>query len=416
MSTAVQPIPAQLIRDLLASPQVILAFDYFDTFADAITQEQIRICSVPASPFKEQERARYLKQKFSDVGLTEASIDDEGNCLALHRGQSLSPLLVVSAHLDTVFSADTDFAITRKQNRLFGPGISDDGCGLAALLALAEAIKRSGLQAQGSLLFVGTVGEEGEGNLRGVRYLLTKGEWANRIDAFISFDGPGSDRITNQALGSRRYRIQLKGSGGHSWGDFGAPNPVHAIGRAIARLVNYPAPKEPRTTFNIGRIEGGESINVIPAEASMEVDLRSAEDSELRRLDAYFRRAVSEAVEEENRGGRPGDAPLQSQIDLIGARPTGQTPRDSFLVELAEAATRAIGNEPRLEQASTDSNLPIAMGIPAITLGAGGQAGLSHTLAEWYDPKDRDKGLKRALLVMLGVLGVVNSESSESVP
>jgi tripeptide aminopeptidase len=416
MSTAVQPIPAQLIRDLLASPQVILAFDYFDTFADAITQEQIRICSVPASPFKEQERARYLKQKFSDVGLTEASIDDEGNCLALHRGQSLSPLLVVSAHLDTVFSADTDFAITRKQNRLFGPGISDDGCGLAALLALAEAIKRSGLQAQGSLLFVGTVGEEGEGNLRGVRYLLTKGEWANRIDAFISFDGPGSDRITNQALGSRRYRIQLKGSGGHSWGDFGAPNPVHAIGRAIARLVNYPAPKEPRTTFNIGRIEGGESINVIPAEASMEVDLRSAEDSELRRLDAYFRRAVSEAVEEENRGGRPGDAPLQSQIDLIGARPTGQTPRDSFLVELAEAATRAIGNEPRLEQASTDSNLPIAMGIPAITLGAGGQAGLSHTLAEWYDPKDRDKGLKRALLVMLGVLGVVNIESSESVP
>lgn len=410
MSTAVQPIPAQLIRDLLASPQVISAFDYFDSFAEAITQEQIRICSVPASPFKEEERARYLNHKFTELGLTEASIDDEGNCFALRRGHSLSPLLVVSAHLDTVFSPDTDFAITRKQDRLFGPGISDDGCGLAALLALVEAINRSRLQTQGSLLFVGTVGEEGEGNLRGVRYLLTKGEWANRIDAFISFDGPGADRITNQALGSRRYRIHLKGSGGHSWGDFGAPNPVHAIGRAIARLVNYPAPKEPRTTFNIGRVQGGESVNVIPAEASMEVDLRSAEESELRRLDAYFRRAVSEAVEEENRSARPGDAPLQLQIDLIGARPTGQTPRDSFLVELAEAATRAVGNEPRLEQASTDSNLPIAMGIPAITLGAGGQAGLSHTLAEWYDPTGRDKGLKRALLVTLGMVGVVNRE------
>ncbi len=406
METALKPVPAQVVQDLLSHKQVAASFYFFEQFAESITEEQVRICSIPASPFDEEERAFYLRDKFSDLALREVSIDEEGNCFGLHQGHSLSPLLVVSAHLDTVFSKGTNFAVTQGNGRLFGPGISDDGCGLAALLALAQAFQRIGFQTQGSILFVGTVGEEGEGNLRGVRHLLTKGRWANSVDAFISFDGPGADRIINQALGSRRYRIRLKGAGGHSWGDFGSPNAVHALGRAISRLVNYPVPREPRTTFNIGRIGGGESINAIPAEASMEVDLRSADESELRRLDAYFRRALTEAVEEENSGARPGDVPLQVQVELIGTRPTGKTPPDSYLVELAQEATRAIGCEPRLEQASTDSNLPIALGIPAVTLGAGGQAGLTHTLAEWYEPKGRDKGLKRALLVMLGIVGV----------
>lgn len=413
MSTVVASVPAQTIRDLLAAQQVAAAFRIFDETAEDVTEEQIRICSVPASPFGEQRRAEYLRERFVELGLAEPSIDEEGNCLALFKGQSESPLLVVSAHLDTVFSNATDFTISRRHNRLLGPGISDDGCGLVALTATAGAIKRTGLQTRGSILFVGTVGEEGEGNLRGVRYLLTKGRWANQVDAFISFDGPGADRITNQALGSRRYRVRLQGPGGHSWGDFGSPNAIHALGRAISRLVNYPAPKEPRTTFNVGHIEGGESVNVIPSDARMEVDLRSADESELRRLDAYFRRAISEAIEEENSRARPGDMPLQLQLDLIGSRPTGETPADSYLVELAQAATRAVGYEPRLEQASTDSNLPIALGIPAVTLGAGGQAGLSHTLAEWYDPTGREKGLKRALLVMLGVVGLTTELESQ---
>ena len=408
MSTVVASTPAHIIRDLLGLQKVAAAFRFFDESAGYITDEQIRICSIPASPFGEQQRAQYLHDKFAELGLGEPSIDEEGNCLALFEGQALSPLLVVSAHLDTVFSNTTDFTITCRHDRLFGPGISDDGCGLVALLATAGALKRTGLQTRGSILFVGTVGEEGEGNLRGVRHLLTKGRWTNQIDAFISFDGPGADRITNQALGSRRYRVRLQGAGGHSWGDFGSPNAIHALGRAISRLVNYPAPKEPRTTFNVGHIEGGESVNSIPSDVRMEVDLRSADESELRRLDAYFRRAVIDAVEEENGGARPGDPPLQIQLDLIGSRPTGETPPDSYLVEFAQAATRAVGYEPRLEQASTDSNLPISLGIPAITLGAGGQAGLSHTLAEWYDPTGRDKGLKRALLVMLGFVGVTN--------
>lgn len=398
--------PALTIRQLMLSSEVARAFRFFETNADAITDEHIRICSIPASPFGERERAEYLIKKFSSLGLTEVEIDDEGNCLGLIKGASRSPVVVVSAHLDTVFSTDTDFTVVRRDNRLLAPGIADDGCGLAALIALAQVFQTERIRTEGSILFVGTVGEEGEGNLRGVRHLFTRGRWASKVDAFLSFDGPGVDRITNRALGSRRYRIGLAGLGGHSWGDFGLPNPVHALGRAVSRLAAYPAPKEPRTTFNVGRIEGGTSINSIPRTATMEVDLRSASETELRRLDAFFRRAMKDAVVDENAKRRAGDPELTLKLDLIGERPTGVTPAESPLVELAIESTKVLGFEPRLDQSSTDSNLPISLGIPAITLGAGGASGFSHTLDEWYDPRDRDKGLKRGLLVILGMVGL----------
>jgi acetylornithine deacetylase/succinyl-diaminopimelate desuccinylase-like protein len=389
----------------MSSSHVTRALRFFETNADAITEEQIGICSIPASPFGEQQRAEYLSRKFKEIGLTEVEIDEEGNCLGLLKGSSPTPLLVVSAHLDTVFSKDTDFTVTRRDGRLFAPGIADDGCGLAALITLAQVIQAEQIPIEGSILFVGTVGEEGEGNLRGVRYLFTKGRWAKQIDAFLSFDGPGFDRITNRALGSHRYRVEIAGPGGHSWGDFGLPNPVHATGRAISRLAGFPAPKEPRTTFNVGRIEGGTSVNSIPSHASIEVDLRSAAERELQRLDAFFRRAMREAVDEENATRRVGDQPLNLKVDLIGERPTGETAADSPIVEVALEATRALGVTPRLDQSSTDSNLPISLGIPAITLGAGGSSGSSHSLDEWYDPRERDLGLKRGLLVILGIVG-----------
>jgi tripeptide aminopeptidase len=406
MVSAVKNSPALTIRHLMSSAEVARAFRYFETNAEAITDEHIRICSIPASPFGERERAHYLSEKFSSLGLSEVEIDDEGNCLGLLKGASRSPLMVVSAHLDTVFSSDTDFTVTRRENRLLAPGIADDGCGLAAVIALAKVIETERIRTEGSILFVGTVGEEGEGNLRGVRYLFTRGRWAGKVDAFLSFDGPGVDRITNRALGSRRYRVELAGLGGHSWGDFGMPNPVHALGRAVSRLAAYPAPKEPRTTFNVGRIEGGTSINSIPGKATMEVDLRSASETELRRLDAFFRRAMRDAVDEENSRRRAGDPELKLRMDLIGERPTGETASDSPLVELAIESTRVLGFEPRLDQSSTDSNMPISLGIPAITLGAGGASGFSHTLDEWYEPRHRDKGLKRGLLVVLGMVGI----------
>ena len=398
--------PGKSVTQLMSSPHVDKALRFFETHADSITEEHIRICSIPATPFGEQERAEYLSQKFSERGLTEVEIDEEGNCIGLVRGASASPLIVVSAHLDTVFSKDTNFNVVRRDSKLLAPGIADDGCGLAAVMALAQTIQA--MPIEGSILFVGTVGEEGEGNLRGVRHLFTKGRWARHIDAFLSFDGPGLDRITNRALGSRRYRVEVIGPGGHSWGDFGLPNPVHAIGRAISRLAGYPAPKEPRTTFNVGRVEGGSSVNSIPSHAVMEVDLRSAAESELQRLDAFFRRAMRDAVDEESAKRRAGDPLLKLKLDLIGERPTGETAAQSPLVELAVEATRLLGVEPRLDQASTDSNLPISLGIPAITLGAGGTSGCSHSLDEWYDPRGRDLGLKRGLLVVLGMVGLLN--------
>jgi acetylornithine deacetylase/succinyl-diaminopimelate desuccinylase-like protein len=381
------------------------AFQFFESRAEEITEEHVKICSIPAPPFGEAERAEYLREKFRAAGLDEAYTDEEGNCVALRRGASVSPLLVVSAHLDTVFPAGTDFTVRREQGKLLAPGIADDGCGLAALLALVGALQACAIETEGSLLFVGTVGEEGEGDLRGARHLFTEGEWAGKLDAFISFDGPGIERITHAALGSRRYRLRLSGTGGHSWGDFGAANPVHAMGRAIARLSSYPAPVEPRTTFNVGRIEGGASVNVIPREATMDVDLRSASADELRRLDAFFRRAVREAADDENAGRRAGDPPLELDLKLIGERPSGETPPDAPIVRLAEEATRALGYRSRLDRSSTDSNIPISLGIPAITLGAGGASGNSHTLNEWFDTRSRDIGLKRALLVILSLVG-----------
>lgn len=406
LTPTLSPTPAQTIEELLGAPRLKSAFEFFEERADEITAEHIRICSIPGSPFGEAARARYLCDLFQRDGLTEAALDGEGNCVALRRGRSLAPLLAVTAHLDTVFPEGTDFTVSRAGDRLLAPGISDDGCGIAALIALNQSLAASEVVTQGSLLFVGTVGEEGEGNLRGVRYLMTKGEWARQISAFLSLDGPGVDRITNGALGSRRYRVRFVGKGGHSWGDFGLANPVHALGRAISRLVSYPAPKDPRTTFNVGRIEGGASVNVISREAVMDVDLRSASRDELHRLDAFFRRAMREAADDENSCRRKGDPALTAEVRLIGDRPSGETPPDSAIVEIAVEATRVLGFAPCLDQASTDSNIPIALGISAITIGAGGASGNSHSLDEWYDPRGRAVGLKRLLLLALGMVGL----------
>ncbi|HEY0544964.1 MAG TPA: M20/M25/M40 family metallo-hydrolase [Pyrinomonadaceae bacterium] len=406
MSSTATLTPELIVRELLSLEGVSRAFRFFEERAGELIEEQIRLCSIPAPPFGEGERALYLRRQFIECGLDEAYLDAEGNCVALRRGREANPLVVVSAHLDTVFPAGTDFTVRRGQAKLFAPGIADDGCGLIALIALVKALESCAIETEGSLIFVGTVGEEGEGNLRGARHLLSAGEWAGKVDAFISFDGPGVERITNAALGSRRYRLRLRGTGGHSWGDFGAANPVHALGRAIARLASYPAPSEPRTTFNVGRIEGGAGVNVIPTEAAMDVDLRSASAEELQRLDAFFRRAAREAAEDENASRRAGDPPLELDLKLIGDRPSGETPKDSLIVRLAEESTRAVGHAPRLDRSSTDSNIAISLGIPAVTLGAGGNSGNSHTLEEWYDPRGRDTGLKRALLLLLGLVGI----------
>jgi acetylornithine deacetylase/succinyl-diaminopimelate desuccinylase-like protein len=402
------------LNELLQLNEVQAANRYFESAAQSITKEQIEICSVPSSPFDEAARAELLRRKFQSLGLDDAHLDSEGNCIALRPGVCESPLVVLSAHLDTVFPPSTDFNVTRIGKRLLAPGISDDGCGLIALVVLLRALNQFKLETFGSILLVGTVGEEGEGNLRGVRYLFEKSEWAKRIATFISLDGAGLKEVTNRALGSRRYHVQVSGSGGHSWADFGVPNPIHAIGRAISKLSSYPIPKEPKTSFNVGRVLGGTSINSIPTEASMEVDLRSATEDELVRIDAFFRRTVRDAIDDENLNRRSGTESLQLTVNLIGARPGGESSLESRIVQVAFEATRLVGVIPCSEQASTDSNLPMSLGVPAITLGAGGTSANLHTLDEWYDPTDRHLGLKRALLVLLGTVGVV-PRGSESV-
>ena len=285
---------------LLCAARVQRAFAFIDASSLSFTAELTRICEIPAPPFKEHERARYLAARFAELGLSDVHIDDEGNVIGLYPGATAAPLLVLSAHLDTVFPEGTDVRVRRVGARLCAPGIADDVTGLAALVALIEAMKAAEITTSGTIAFVATVGEEGEGNLRGVRRLFSEGRLVGRVSAFVSFDGPGVDFITHQALGSRRYRVRLEGPGGHSWGNFGVVNPVHALGRAVAQMADYRAPVEPRTSYNIGRIEGGESVNVIPQWAEMDVDLRSSSEVELSRVEEFLLTSVNRAVLDEN--------------------------------------------------------------------------------------------------------------------
>lgn len=392
------------ITEILSDEKVQAAFSFIDESAQRFTAELIRICEIPAPPFKEQERARYFAARFVELGLSEVHMDSEGNVIGFYHGESESPLLVLSAHLDTVFPEGTDVRVRRVGSRLCAPGIADDGTGLAALVGMVQALNAGKIRTQGTIAFVATVGEEGEGNLRGVRHLFSEGRLANRVSAFISFDGPAVEFITHQALGSRRYRIRLEGPGGHSWGDFGVVNPVHAIGRLIARMADYRVPTEPRTTYNAGRIEGGESVNVIPQWAQLDMDLRSASEMELSRLEEFLLAATQRAALDENNLRAAAGQKLKVDIQMIGNRPSGETRADSRLVRVAVEATRAMGLRPILNRASTDSNIPISLGIPAITIGVGGSSNDSHRLSEWYDPMGREIGYKRALLLALGMV------------
>ncbi len=396
----------ETVAELLRDARIARAFEFIDSSQARFTAELIRICEIPAPPFKERERGRYLAARFAELGLADAHTDSAGNVIGFYRGESEEPLLALSAHMDTVFPEGTDVRVRRVGSRLCAPGIADDTAGLAALIGLIQTLNSAEIGLRGSIAFVATVGEEGEGDLRGARHLFSEGRLAGSVSAFVSFDGTTIEFITHQALGSRRYRITFKGPGGHSWGDFGVVNPVHALGRVIARLADYRAPQEPRTTYNIGRVEGGESVNVIPQSASMDVNLRSASNLELSRLEEFLLAAVDRATLDENAARAYSGNRLQAERAMIGNRPSGETPRENPLVRAAIEASRAMGVTPILNRASTDSNIPISLGIPAITIGAGGVSGDSHRLSEWYDPVGQEIGYKRALLLAVRMSGL----------
>ncbi len=350
--------------------------------------QQQSICEIPAPPFKEALRAAEYKRRFESLGFKNVRIDAEGNVIAERAGTGKGPTVLIMGHLDTVFPEGTDVKVTRTGSLMKGPGIGDDCRGLAVLLQVAKALGSAGVRTEGTIYFVGNVGEEGEGNLRGTRHLLAK-EFPGKIDYFISVDGTGLG-ITSRAVGSHRYRVTYQGPGGHSYGAFGMPNPIHALGRAIAAISDIQVPAAPKVTFSVGVISGGTSVNTISPAGIMDVDMRSESAAELDRIDATVQQALRSALASENARWNNRHPKITMKIDTIGIRPTGAQTDAAPIVRTAIAAARALGFGEPTGASSTDANLPISLGIPAITIDGGGKGMGSHSIAESYD--DTDKG------------------------
>ncbi len=367
-----------------------------------MVDDQVRLCEIPAPPFKEAARAQAIKTVFEQLGLASVRIDKAGNVLGTRPGVAPRPHLVVAAHLDTVFPEGTDVRVTRDGPVLKGPGIGDNCRGLAALVAAVRLLKRANVQTAGSITFVADVGEEGLGDLRGVRQLV-RDTMKGQIDRFLSIDGADLF-VANVAVGSRRYRVTFKGPGGHSFAAFGTANPIQAMGRAIAKISQLRVSSPTKTTFNIGRVNGGTAVNAIPTECWMEIDLRSSDTAALALLDASVSRAIDAAVREENeRWGKPRIITVSREV--VGERPAGATPEQSPIVRTALAAARALGISVPLTESSTDANLPIQMGIPAIAVGAGGRGARAHSLAESFDTTEAWRGTQYIVLLVTALAG-----------
>ncbi len=395
--------------ELPSGPQIRAAVEWFASHRAWIDDEQARLTEIPAPSFQESERAAAVKVLLSAVGL-EVSTDKAGNVIGLLRGESDKELVILSAHLDTVFPAGTDVKVRRDKSRMTAPGISDNGAGLVALVAVARALHEARIQPRRTILFVADVGEEGEGNLRGMRALVDA--YRERLKAVIVLDGSSIDHVTTKALASRRVEVVITGPGGHSWSDFGIPNPINALVRGSVRFINTRVPSSPRTTYNLGQIEGGTSVNSIPHEARLKVDLRSEGDDELIRLESALRDCIAAGIRDEMETARDrSKGKLEWRLDLLGSRPGGELAPNSPLLATLRAADEAVHNQSRLERASTDANIPLSLGIEAIAIGAGGNGGGAHSLQEWYESDGRETGLQRVLLTLLGSSGIVGEKS-----
>jgi len=398
------------VNDLVRDERVKSAMDWLVKNVAWVTDEQTRITEIAAPPFKETERALYMKKALAAIGLR-VRADEVGNVIGELAGTSENEIVLITAHMDTVFPEGTDVHVKRERGNLYAPGISDNGAGLAALLGVARAISETKIANRRTIIFAADVGEEGEGNLRGIRKLVE--EYGKKLTAVIALDGASTDYVVTQALASRRIEIILTGPGGHSWTDFGTPNPIDALARGIARfLKTIEVPGSPRTTFNIGEIEGGGSVNSIPARAAIKVDIRSEQERDISRVETALRDAIKSGIQEEMAASNArgvataGAAGIEMQLKLLGARPGGDLAAGSPLLQSVMDADRFLGNRSRTERSSTDANIPLSEGIPAISIGGGGTAGGAHTLGEWFDPEGREMGLKRVLLTLLSAAGV----------
>jgi len=400
------------VTALAGQRPVHAAFAWLHGNPKRIMDWQSALVAIPGPPFGEEARSAWMAERFDEAGLGHVRIDAIGNVFGFLPAANLSPestgpMVVLSAHLDTVFPAGTALNPVVKGDRLEAPGACDNGAGVAGLLAIAHALVLSRVELPASLLFLGNVGEEGEGDLRGVRHLYDKTALAGRIGAHIVLDGAGADSAVTQALGSKRYRVQIKGPGGHSFTDAGTPNPIAALASALTMLAQTPLTEEPRTTLNLGTIQGGTSVNSIPESVEASIDTRSTSSDQLTRLEVALYRAVEDAIARANASVRTGSTPakgsLSFEIQTIGDRPAAILPADSVLLETLRAVDRHLGLRTDLRLGSTDANVPLALGVPALSMGAGGEGGGAHTRSEWYSARDREAGLKRVLLLTLAM-------------
>jgi acetylornithine deacetylase/succinyl-diaminopimelate desuccinylase-like protein len=399
--SAQSPVP-------LANPAVRSALDMIKADNAWTLQQQVELTQIPSPPFKESVRAAEYKRRLEAVGFKNVRIDSVGNVIAERPGTGKGPTVLIQGHLDTVFPEGTKVTVKREGSKYLAPGIGDDDRGLATVLAIGRAFNKANVQTNGTVYFVGDVGEEGPGNLRGTRYLFTN-TLKGKIDYFISVDG-SETHVVSRAVGSNRYKVSYKGPGGHSYGAFGIPNPIHALGRAIAGISDIQVPTTPKTTFNVGVISGGTSVNSIPFEASMQVDMRSEDAASLAATNTKILKILHDALNAENArwtGPRAAAAKLSMVIDTIGIRPTGGQADNVPIVQTALSAAKALGFASATGASSTDANIPISMGIPAITIGGGGHSEGAHALGEWYDDGPNGwLGIQWAALIVASLAGV----------
>jgi acetylornithine deacetylase/succinyl-diaminopimelate desuccinylase-like protein len=405
------PAPAdRTVAAIRSSPAYRTAVAKLDADHDRIVEDTIRLTEIPAPPFKEKVRAEAYREMFKEHGLTDVEIDEEGNVLGVRRGTGPAggPVVVMAAHLDTVFPEGTNVKVRREGTKLYAPGVGDDTRSLAVLLGYIRALDAAKIRTRQDILFVGDVGEEGAGDLRGVRHLFAKGKYKDRINAFFSMDGTSADRVTYGAVGSKRYRVTFKGPGGHSYGAYGIVNPMAALGTTVVEMNKLRTPEKPKTTYATSVIGGGTSVNAIPDAVWLEVDMRSEGADQLADLDRRFRLIVRDAVARENAARSTRVGRITVDLKPIGSRPTGETDPNAEIVRLTTAAVKAAGYQPVLGAGSTDSNIPISLKIPAVTIGSGGSGGRAHSTDEWIDVAKPEsvRGMAVGLVALLAVAGV----------
>src|SRR5215469_1826036 len=399
------------VSRLAASPEVRSAYNWFRVQEPQFLHWQMEMARIGAPPFGEAARAAWLAERFREVGLDDVRIDDVGNVFGTHPGFGRR-YVALSAHIDTVFPANTPLNIRQQGSRIYGPGVSDNGAGVVAMLAIAHLLRAVRIRHALPFVFIGNVGEEGEGDLRGMRHIFSTPRWKDSIAYSLVLDGAGADTIVAEGLGSRRFEVIVRGPGGHSWSDFGVPNPIVILAKAIDTFAATTVPTVPKTTFNIGVIRGGTSVNSIPESASMKVDIRSTSMTEMERLEHSLRLALNRAVEDETLAAemrstaqkRPSG--VGCEVVVIGSRPAGELNPGARILQVVSAVDAHLSNAAQVQRASTDANIPLSLGLEAVAIGGGGSGGGAHTLQEWFDASGRELSLKRILLTMLTLAGV----------